>query len=85
MLTKVVLTLVSVVVVQGSYSRAQELSCLTEKARADSKLYAHLQLEAYAALDRRAKTYEKLKTPEQIEDYQKRLRRFMTMQFGGVS
>ena len=66
-----------------SQSRAEDLNCLTEAERSESKLYAHLQQEAYAALDRRADAYEKLKTSEQIAAYQQQLRDFMTKQLGG--
>lgn len=62
---------------------AEELDCLTDAERADSKLYAQLQREAYQALDRRAAAYEQLKSPEQIEAYQQRLKKFMVNQLGG--
>lgn len=62
---------------------AEDLNCLTDAERADSKLYAHLQQEAYAALDRRMAAYEGLKTPEQVRAYQQSLQTFMTKQLGG--
>jgi cephalosporin-C deacetylase-like acetyl esterase len=62
---------------------AEDLNCLTDAGRAESKLYAHLQAEAYEALDRRMEAYELLKTPEQIKAYQRQMRRFMTLQLGG--
>lgn len=83
MFTKVGLTLLTVAMVLRGDSRAEDLNCLTDAERASSKFYAHLQQEAYEALDRRAEAYEKLKTPEQIKAYQQRMRRFMTMQLGG--
>ncbi|MEX0818820.1 MAG: hypothetical protein WD070_04480, partial [Pirellulaceae bacterium] len=63
--------------------QAEDLRCLPESERESASLYSHLQQEAYAALDRRAETYEQLKTPEQIQAYQQRLRRFFTRQLGG--
>ena len=83
MLMRVLLMLLAAVVVRGSDSRAEDLNCLTDAERAGSDLYAHLQQEAYEALDRRAEAYEKLKTPEQIKAYQQRMRLFMTKQLGG--
>jgi cephalosporin-C deacetylase-like acetyl esterase len=83
MLMRVVLSLLAVAVVLGGDLVAEDLNCLTDAERAESKLYAHLQQEAYEALDRRAAAYEKLKTPEQIRAYQQRMRRFMTKQLGG--
>ncbi len=62
---------------------AEDLNCLTESEQESAKLYPRLQQEAYAALDRRREVYEQLKTPEQIEAYQKRLRNFFTKQLGG--
>lgn len=62
---------------------AQELNCLTEGERDRAQLYAHLQQDAYAALDRRSAAYELLKTPEQIRAYQQKLREFFVKQLGG--
>ena len=62
---------------------AEDLTCLKENERAQAVLYARLQQEAYAALDRRTETYEQLKTPEQIRAYQRRLRDFFIKQLGG--
>lgn len=83
MLTRVGLTLLVVATFLRGDSRAEDLNCLTDVERATSKLYSHLQAEAYEALDRRAEAYEKLKTPAQIEAYQKRLWRFMYQRLGG--
>lgn len=63
--------------------QGEELNCLTDSERAEATLYAHLQQEAYQALDRRTAAYEALKTPEQINAYQQRLRTFMVKQLGG--
>jgi len=63
---------------------AEDLNCLPESERASASLYSHLQQEAYAALDRRGETYEQLKTPEQIREYQQRLREFFIQQLGGL-
>lgn len=65
------------------FGSAEDLNCLPEGERASAALYSHLQQEAYAALDRRGETYEQLKTPEQIQEYQQRLREFFTRQLGG--
>ncbi len=62
---------------------AEDLNCLTEAERADSILYASLQQEAYAALDRRDQALEQLKTAAQIREYQTRQRDFMVGQLGG--
>jgi cephalosporin-C deacetylase-like acetyl esterase len=62
---------------------AEDLRCLSEEQAAEAALYPRLQEEAYAALDRRRERYEELKTPEQIRDYQKRLREFFIEQLGG--
>ena len=75
--------LLAVACSQGGSLIAEDLNCLSDAERADSKLYAHLQAEAYAALDRRTEAYELLKTPEQIRAYQQKLREFMTKQLGG--
>jgi cephalosporin-C deacetylase-like acetyl esterase len=64
-------------------SFAEDLNCLTAAEQSESKFYAQLQREAYAALDRRSDTYEQLKTVEQIKAYQRQLREFMTKQLGG--
>ena len=44
---------------------------------------AYLLKKVHAALDRREAEYEKLKTPEQIVAYQKRMREFFVDQLGG--
>ena len=62
---------------------AEDLTCLQPDERARSGLYARLQQEAYAALDRRQETVEGLKTPDQIHDYQRRLKDFFVEQLGG--
>lgn len=65
---------------------AEDLTCLKAEAgvSAPSSLhYERLREEAYSALDRRRDVYEQLKTPEQIRDYQKRLRDFFVKQLGG--
>src|SRR5262245_40246904 len=43
-----------------------------------------VEAEAAAALAQRTKTYEALKTPEQIVAYQKKLRDFFIAQLGGL-
>ncbi len=64
-------------------TRAEDLNCLSEEARADANAYAQLQREAMAALDRRQERYEGLRTPEQISEYQQELRDFFIRQLGG--
>lgn len=83
MAMRIVLIILLTMTASFAETVAEELNCLTDAERADSKLYSHLQQEAYKALDRRAEAYEELKTPEQIEAYQQKLRRFMTEQLGG--
>ncbi|MCA9146774.1 MAG: acetylxylan esterase, partial [Planctomycetales bacterium] len=65
-------------------NHAEDLNCLSENERESASLYANLQQAAYTALDRRGETYEELETPEQIRDYQKRLRDFFITQLGGL-
>jgi cephalosporin-C deacetylase-like acetyl esterase len=62
---------------------AEDLNCLTEAERADASLYASLQQEAYAALDRRDQAWGQLKTADQIREYQTRQRDFFVDQLGG--
>ena len=83
MAMRIVLVILLTMTAFSAETVAEDLNCLTEAERADSKLYSHLQQEAYKALDQRAEAFEELKTPEQIEAYQQKLRRFMTKQLGG--
>ncbi len=62
---------------------AQQFDCLTDQQRAEAALYARLQQEAYAALDRRATAFEELKTSQQIRQHQQKLREFFVQQLGG--
>ena len=62
---------------------AEDLSCLNEAERTGASFYTQLQQQAYAALDVRTETYEDLKTPEQIVEYQQRLKKFFVTQLGG--
>ncbi len=75
--------LLAISVSLGSAVRAGELDCLSETEQTAAALYTRLQQEAYAALDRRADAYEELKTPNDVRDYQKRLREFFVQQLGG--
>ena len=63
--------------------RAEQWQCLSDQQRDRSKLYQQLQQHAYSALDHRLETYAQLKTPEQIQQYQQRLREFFVRQLGG--
>ncbi|HIE96949.1 MAG TPA: hypothetical protein EYG03_28815 [Planctomycetes bacterium] len=82
-MNRIVLALLTVSVLFGHQVVGQELTCLTEDQLANEGLYAHLQQQAYAALDRRTTAYEQLKTPGQIRTYQKKLREFFVNQLGG--
>ncbi len=64
---------------------AEDLTCLkpADGLAPAAMFYSDLQRQAYAALDRRQETYEKLKTSEDIAAYQQRLRSFMVEQLGG--
>lgn len=77
------LLLFSTLAMLGGFAHADDLTCLPESERASAALYSQLQQEVYAALDRRSEAYEQLKTPEQIREYQQRLRDFMVQQLGG--
>ena len=78
-----ILTLLAMTCLVVGAAMAEDLNCLSENERAGVALYARLQQEAYAALDRRAEAYEQLKTPEQIRAYQLKLRKFFVTQLGG--
>jgi len=80
---KTTLTLLAAICIFAGEAMAEDLNCLSENERAGAGLYARLQQEAFAALDRRAETYEQLKTPEQIRAYQQNLRKFFVTQLGG--
>jgi len=78
-----VLTLLAAGCGFNGVSMADELACLTDNERSVAGLYSNLQQEAYAALDRRQDVYEELKTPDQIREYQQKLRTFFVNQLGG--
>ncbi len=64
----------------------EDLQCLKPgpgEASAASLFYSQLQRQAYQALDRRQAAYEELKTPEQVAEYQKRMRGLFDNQLGG--
>ena len=69
--------------ITGILVSADDLNCLKEDERTASRLYQRLQHDAYAALDRRADTFENLKSMDDIRDYQRRLRAFFVEQLGG--
>ncbi len=46
-------------------------------------LHAHLMGRAHAAIDKKLAEYERLKTPQEIADYQERMRTFFVTQLGG--
>ena len=80
---RMILVLLAPMFVLGGEAVADELDCLSETARPGARLYARLQQDAYAALDRRTEAYEQLKTPDQIRAYQHKLREFFVKQLGG--
>jgi len=83
MMNRSTLTFLTFLSVLCGIGSAEDLTCLKEDERAASRLYAHLQQEAYAALDRRKESCEALKTSEDIRTYQQRLREFFVKQLGG--
>ena len=80
---RTIVALLTAYCLYSSVTSAADLRCLTDGQRAEAGLYAHLQQEAYAALDRRRQAYEQLDTPAQIRAYQQRLRQFFVEQLGG--
>ncbi len=65
---------------------ADELMVLPRKldgVYTSQMLHAHLMDKANAAIDAKLAAYEKLKTPQEIADYQKSLRDFFVAQIGG--
>lgn len=83
MMTRSTLTFLASLLVLCGIGSAEDLTCLKEDERTASSLYAHLQKEAYAALDKRKEAIEALKSPEDIRAYQQRLREFFVKQLGG--
>ena len=61
----------------------EDLRCLGDESDAATVVYAQLQRQAYAALDRRDEAFEELTTPERIEAHRARLREFFVRQLGG--
>src|SRR5688572_3065397 len=56
-----------------------------ERSAASDMLEGHLRRRIFAALDARTQEYEKLKSPTEIAEYQKRRREFLVGQLGGFS
>jgi len=83
MMNKNTLTFLTFFSVLCGLASAEDLTCLKEDEQAACRLYAHLQQEAYAALDRRKEACEALKAPVDILAYQQRLREFFVKQLGG--
>ena len=77
------LTLLAIATLLFDSAAGDDLLCLTGEERARASLYLHLQQQAYVALDRRDQTYSQLTTPEQIREYQQKLRDFFVKQLGG--
>jgi cephalosporin-C deacetylase-like acetyl esterase len=62
----------------------EELQCLTTEERAKARLYSHLQEEAYAADAKRLEKFEQaIRSPEELQAYQQRLKEFFLKQLGG--
>lgn len=61
----------------------EDLRCLSVDEQHAANLYEHLQHEAYAALDRRAAEFEQLRSPDEIQSCQGRLREFFVERLGG--
>lgn len=83
MIMRILLAIAMFLTVAGRFAWAEDLKCLSDEQRAAAVLYPQLQTAAYAALDRRAEAYEKLKTLDDIKEYQQRMRQFLTKQLGG--
>ncbi len=65
---------------------AEDLSVLPDELDGVPRagmMHAHLMARANAALDAKLAGYEKLETPEQIAEYQQRMRAFFVEQLGG--
>lgn len=65
------------------HAQAEDLNCLTDAQRVEANLYLRLQKSAFELLDKRTSTFEALKSPEQVRDYQQSLRTTMTKLLGG--
>lgn len=81
---KAICSLLLVAILCG-YAFGEDLRCLSVTADPPpaKAIYAQLQQQAYAALERREKSLETLETPEQILAYQARLKQFFEDQLGG--
>ena len=70
----------------GAGDPAKELAVLpagTEGSKPDKMMHGYLMGRVEKALDRRAAEYEKLKTPEQLAEYQQRMHQFFVDALGG--
>ena len=61
----------------------EDLRVLVDGMAQDEMLHQYLLDKVHKALDANTEEYEKLKTPEQIAAYQKRMKRFFIEQLGG--
>ena len=77
-------TLVFSLMLVSAATADETLQCFSDDAREKQAYYGHLQRQAYAALDRRSETYEAIKTPQDIRDYQARGRQFFIERLGGL-
>ncbi|HIQ20223.1 MAG TPA: hypothetical protein EYH34_03140, partial [Planctomycetes bacterium] len=64
---------------------ADEFAVLPRQSAAEPRemMHTYLMGRVRQALDRRVEEYEKLKTPEQLADYQRRIREFFLESLGG--
>jgi len=66
-----------------AFASADELDCLTAKEQAAASLYAHLQAQAYDALEQRMQAFDKLQTEDQIHQWAEDRKAFFVKQLGG--
>jgi len=80
------LLIMSVMFYAVCISNAEDLSVLGGGGSSNAPCVSvedHLKAQALAALEQRRSEYEKIKTPEQIAQYQARLKQFFVEQLGG--
>jgi dienelactone hydrolase len=84
--TAVVLLTIFTCLVGALSVAAEDLTVLGDKldgVAPPDMVHAYLLGKTHAALDRRKEAFEKLKTPEEVAAYQKRMREFFVEQLGG--
>lgn len=82
-------SIVGLVVCLSAFSLADDLRVLPQTLPGEippnKMLYEHLLTKACAAFDRKQAAYEAMKTPEEIEAYQDRMKRFFLDRIGGFA